>query len=255
MSTGPSCFPRSRPRTRHRRRSARSSERLGFKESKADISASRRRDLKQSATPSPTPLPVKRCGSTRNFRRGLTTAVTRKTPSRWTRCLTTLVCIGSQILQRRLLGYTGKTPRVVVQASRLGASSCRWLQQSSRGRFFVRQRNGLKPSGRTCSTGTNLTRVGTSPLSSSQSCSSRRCATHSSHREDDRPRHLGIRDLAQYCGSTASFWCRLRLRDAANWERWLTNGRFTAARRNRDGNRSAGDKESFNDTTRESYAR
>src|SRR5712671_84275 len=192
MSTGLSYFRQRRPRTRHRRRNARSSERLGFKEIKADISASRRRDLKQSATPSPTPLPVKRCGSTRNFRRGLTIAVIRKTPSQSTRCLTILVCIGSQILQRRLLGYTGKTPRVVVQASQLGASSCRWPHQSSRERFFVRQRNGLRPSGRTCSTGTNLTRVGTSPLSSSRSYSSRRCATHSSHGgEDDRPRHFG----------------------------------------------------------------
>src|SRR6267154_481066 len=197
MLTGPSYFRRSCPRTRHRRRSARSSERPGFKESKADISASRRRDLKQSATPSPTPLPVKRCGSTRNFRRGLTIAVIRKTPSQSTRCLTILVCIGSRILQRRLLGYTGKTPRVVVQASQLGASSCRWPHQSSRGRFFVRQRNGLRPSGRTCSTGTNLTGVGTSRLSSSRSYSSRRCATHSSPGgEDDRPRHFG--DFCHY---------------------------------------------------------
>src|SRR5258705_6506914 len=195
MLTGPSYFRRCCPRTRHRRRRARSSERLGFKESKADISASRRRDLKQSATPSPTPLPVKRCGSTRNFRRGLTIAVTRKTPSQSTRCLTILVYIGSQILQRRLLGYTGKTPRVIVQASQLGASNCRWPHQSSRGRFFVRQRNGLRPSGRTCSTGTNLTRVGTSPLSSSRSYSSRRCATHSSHGgEYDR-----LRDLKFLC--------------------------------------------------------
>src|SRR5260370_9117595 len=125
MLTGPSYFRRSCPRTRHRRRSARSRERLGFKESKADISASRRRDLKQSATPSPSPLPVKRCGSTRNFRRGLTIAVTRKTPSQSTRFLPILVYIGSQILQRRLLGYTGKTPRAVLQASQLGASSSR----------------------------------------------------------------------------------------------------------------------------------
>jgi epoxide hydrolase len=109
-----------------------------------------------------------------------------------------------------------KTPRVVVQASQLGASSCRWPHQSSRGRFFVRLRNGLRPSGRTCSTGTNLTRVGTSPLSSSRSYSSMRCATHSSHREDDRPRHLRIRDLAQSCGSTVGFWSGLRLREAAN---------------------------------------
>src|ERR1700730_6994356 len=192
MLTGPSYFRRSCPRTRQGRNNARSSERLGFKEIKADISASTRRDLKQSATPSPTPLPVKRCGSTRNFRRGPTIAVTRTTPSQSTRCLTILVYIGSQILQRRLLGYTGRTPRVVVQASQLGASSCRWPHQSSRGRFFVRQRNGLRLSGRTCSTGTNLTRVGTSPLSSSRSYSSRRCATHSSHGgEDDRPHHLG----------------------------------------------------------------
>src|SRR6267142_2760631 len=204
MLTGPSYFRRSCPRTRHRRRSARSSERLGFKESKADISASTRRDLKQSATPSPTPLPVKRCGSTRNFRRGLTIAVTRKTPSQSTRCLTILVYIGSQILQRRLLGYTGKTPRVVVQASQLGASSCRWPRQSSRGRFFVRQRNGLRPSGRTCSTGANLTRVGTSPLSSSRSYSSRRRATHSSQGEDDRPRHFG--NFCRYWHHTGS--CR-----------------------------------------------
>src|ERR1700737_533932 len=220
MLTGPSYFRRSSPRTRHLRRSARSSARLGFKESRADISASRRRDLKQSATPSPTPLPVKRCGSTRNFRRGPTIAVTRKTPSQSTRCLTILVYIGSQILQRRLLGYTGKTPRVVVQASQLGASSCRWPHQSSRGRFFVRQRNGLRLSGRTCSTGTNLTRVGTSPLSNNRSYSSRRCATHSSHGgEDDRPRHPRIRDLTRYCGSTVGFWCGLRLREAANSRR------------------------------------
>src|SRR6266403_333729 len=190
MLTGPSYFRRSCPRTRHRRRSARSSERLGFKESKADISASRRRDLKQSATPSPTPLPVKRCGSTRNFRRGLTIAVTRKTPSQSTRCLTILVYIGSQVLQRRLLEYTGKTPRVVVQASQLGASSCRWPRQSSRGRFFVRQRNGLRPSGRTCSTGTSLIRAGTLPPSNNRIYSWLRCATHSNHGEDDRRRHL-----------------------------------------------------------------
>src|SRR5882672_9825161 len=188
MLTGPSYFRRSCPRTRHRRRSARSSERLGFKESKADTSASRRRDLKQSATPSPTPLPVKRCGSTRNFRRGLTIAVTRKTPSQSTRCLTILVYIGSQILQRRLLGYTGKTPRVVVQASQLGASSCRWPHQSSRGRFFVRQRNGLRPSGQICFTGTSLIRAGTLPLSNNRSYSPWRCATHSNHGEDNRPR-------------------------------------------------------------------
>src|SRR6266853_2982722 len=192
MLTGPSYFRRSCPRARHRRRNARSSERLGFKESKADISASTRRDLKQSATPSPTPLPVKRCGSTRNFRRGPTIAVTRKTPSQSTRCLTISAYIGSQILQRRLLGYTGKTPRVVVQASQLGASSCRWPHQSSRGRFFVRQRNGLRPSGQTCFTGTSLIRVGTLPLSNNRSYSPGRCATHSSHGEDDRPRHLEI---------------------------------------------------------------
>src|SRR6266404_4266728 len=192
MLTGPSYFRRSCPRTRHRRKSARLSEQLGFRESKADTSASKRRDLKQSATPSPTTLPAKRCGSTKNFRRGLTTAVTRKTPSQSMRCLMISVFTGSPILQRRRLGYTGKTPRVVVQASQLGASSCRWPHQSSRGRFFVPQRNGLRPSGRTCSTGTNLTRVGTSPLSSSRSYSSRRCATHSSHGgEDDRPRHFG----------------------------------------------------------------
>src|SRR6267154_144548 len=219
MLTGPSYFLRSCPRTRHRRRSARSSERLGFKESKADISASTRRDLKQSATPSPTRLQVKRYGSTRNFRRGPTIAVTRKTPSRSTRCLTILAYIGSQILQRRPLGYTGKTPRAVVQASQLGASSCRWPHQSSRGKSFVRQRNGLRLSGRTCSTGTNLTRVGTSPRSSSRSYSSRRCATRSNHGEDDRPRHPRIRSLAQYCGSTAGFWCGLRLREAANPQR------------------------------------
>src|SRR6202035_3732356 len=205
MSTGPSYFRRRCPRTRQRRRNARSSERLGFKEIKADISASTRRDLKQSATPSPTPPPVKRCGSTRNFRRGLTIAVTRKTPSQSTRCLTILAYIGSQILQPRPLGYTGKTPGAVVRASPLGASSCRWPHQSSRGKSFVRQRNGLRLSGRTCSTGTNLTRVGTSPRSSSRSYSSRRCATHSSYGEDDRPCHLGIRDLAQYCGSTVGF--------------------------------------------------
>src|ERR1700732_5055775 len=129
MSTGPSYFRRRCPRTRQRRRNARSSERLGFKEIKADISASRRRDLKQSATPSPTPLPVKRCGSTRNFKRGLTIAVTPKTRSQSTQRLTILVYIVSQTQQHRLLGYTGKTPRVVVQASQLGASSCRWLHQ------------------------------------------------------------------------------------------------------------------------------
>src|SRR6266850_473716 len=168
MLTGPSYFRRSCPRTRHRRRSARSSERLGFKESKADISASRRRDLKQSATPSPTPLPVKRCGYTRNFRRGLTIAVTRKTPSQSTRCLTISVYIGSQILQRRLLGYTGKTPRVVVQASQLGASSCRCY-------------------------------------------SSRRCGTHSSHGEDDRPRHLG--NFCHYLRRTGG-WRRAGLRES-----------------------------------------
>ena len=101
--------------------------------------------------------------------------MTRKTPSQSTRCLTISASIGSQILQRRLLGYTGKTPRVVVQASQLGASSCRWPHQSSRGRFFVRQRNGLRPSGRTCSTGTNLTRVGTLPLSNNRSYLPERC--------------------------------------------------------------------------------
>src|SRR5580704_6794634 len=222
MLTGPSYFRRSCPRTRHRRRSARSSERLGFKESKADIFASTRRDLKQSATPSPTPPPVKRCGSTRNFRRGPTIAVTRKTPSQSTRCLTISAYIGSQILRRRLLGHTGKTPGVVVQASQLGASSCRWPHQSSRGRFFVRQRNGPRPSGRTCSTGTSLTRVGTSPLSSSRSYSSRRCAAHSSHGgEDDRPRHLGI-------------FCHC-LRRTGGWRR-------------------AGLRQSFNESMRESYA-
>src|SRR6185436_3746577 len=82
-----------------------------FQGDQRDISGSRRRDLKQSAMPSPTPLPVKRCGSTRNSRRGLTIAVTRKTPSQSTRCLTILAYIGSQILQRRLLGHIGKTPR------------------------------------------------------------------------------------------------------------------------------------------------
>ena len=65
---------------------------------------------------------------------------------------------------------------------------------------------------------------------------------------------LGIRDLAQCCGSTVGFWCGLRLREAANWGRWRTNGRFTATHRNRNGNRSVGDKESFNDTMRESHA-
>src|SRR5882762_9043884 len=140
MLTGPSYFRRSCPRTRHRRRSARSSERLGFKESKADISASTRRDLKQSDTPSPTLLPAKRCGSTRSFRRGLTTAVTRKTLSRSMRCSTISVSIGSQIPQRRRPGYIGKIPSVVVQASPRGASSCRCPHQSSRGRFFVRQK-------------------------------------------------------------------------------------------------------------------
>src|SRR5258705_7169111 len=108
MLTGPSYFRRSCPRTRHRRKSARLSEQLGFRESKADTSASKRRDLKQSATPSPTLLSAKRCGSTRSFRRGLTIAVTRKTPSQSTRCLTISVYIGSQILQRHLRVYIGK---------------------------------------------------------------------------------------------------------------------------------------------------
>ena len=40
---------------------------------------------------------------------------------------------------------TGKTPRVVVQASQLGASSCRWLPQSSLGRFFSPKRVGWDP--------------------------------------------------------------------------------------------------------------
>src|SRR6267142_812066 len=186
MSTGLSYFRRSCLRTRHRRRSARSSEQLGFRESKADTSASKRRDLKQSATPSPTLLPAKRCGSTRSFRRGLTIAVTRKTPSQSMRCLTISVSIGSQILQRRRLGYIGKIPRVVVQASHMGASSCRCPHQSSRARFFVRQRNGLRLSGRTCSTGTNLTRVGTLPLSNNRSYLPGRCATRSSHGEGDQ---------------------------------------------------------------------
>src|SRR5258708_8928157 len=196
MLTGPSYFRRSCPRTRPRRRSARSREQLGFRESKADTSASRRRDLKQSATPSPILLPARRCGSTRSFRRGLTIVVTRKTPSQSMRCLTISVSIGSQILQRRRVVFTGKTPRVVVQASQLGASSCPWPHQYSRGRFFVRLRNGPRPSGRTCSTGTSSTRAGTLPLSNNRSYSSARCATHSGHREDDRPRDLQIRGLA-----------------------------------------------------------
>ena len=54
--------------------------------------------------------------------------------------------------------------------------------------------------------------------------------------------------------STAGFWCGLRSKDAANWGRWPTNGRFTAIHRNRNGNRSVGDKDSFNNTMRESYA-
>src|SRR5882762_5265905 len=186
MLTGPSYFRRSCPRTRHRRRSARSSERLGFKESKADISASTRRDLKQSDTPSPTLLPAKRCGSTRSFRRGLTTAVTRKTLSRSMRCSTISVSIGSQIPQRRRPGYIGKIPSVVVQASPRGASSCRCPHQSSRGRFFVRQRNGPRFSGRTCSTGTSLIRAGTLPLSNNRSYLLGRCATRSSHGEDNQ---------------------------------------------------------------------
>src|SRR5258708_35518844 len=189
MLTGPSYFRQSCPRTRHRRRSARSSERLGFRESKADTSANKRRDLKQSATPSQTPLPAKRCGSTRSFKRGLTIAATRKTPCQSMRCLTISVSIGSQILRRRLLVCTGKIPRVVVQASQLGASSCPWQRQSSHGRFFVHQRNGPRPSGQTCFTGTSLIGVDTLPLSNSRSYSPERCATHSSHGEDDGARH------------------------------------------------------------------
>src|SRR6185369_17349717 len=107
-------------------------------------------------------------------------------------CLTISVYIGSQILPRRLLVYTGKTPRVVVQASRPGTSSCQWLHQSSRGRFFVPQKNGLRPSGRTSSTGTSLIGAGTLPLSNNRSYSPAKCATRSSHGGGDRPRHLEI---------------------------------------------------------------
>jgi epoxide hydrolase len=69
--------------------------------------------------------------------------------------------------------------------SQLGASSCPWPRQSSRGRFFVRQGNGLRPSGRTCFTGTSLIRAGTLLLSNNRSNLPRRCAKHSSHGEDD----------------------------------------------------------------------
>src|SRR5260370_39578930 len=119
MLTGPLCFRRSCPRTRHRRRSARSSEQLGFRESKADTSASKRPDLKQSATPSPILLPARRCGSTRSFRRGLTIVVTRKTPSQSTRCFAISGSIGSQILRRPRLHFTVETPQRVVQPHHL----------------------------------------------------------------------------------------------------------------------------------------
>src|SRR5215831_4329946 len=204
MSTGPSYFRPSCPRTPHRRRSARSSEQLGFKESKAGISASMRRDLKQSATPSPILLLAKRFGLTRSFRRGLTIAATPKTRSHLMQCLTISVYIGLQILPRRLLVCTGKTPRVVVQASQLGASSCRWLHQSSLGRFFVPQKSGLGPSGRTCSIGTSLIRADTLPLSNNRSYSPGRCATRSSHGEDDRPRHFKIN--AYFLRRTGDWW-------------------------------------------------
>src|SRR6476660_4705595 len=187
MSTGRSYSRQRCPTTRHRWRSARSSEQHGFSESKAGTSANKRRDLKQSGTPSQILLPAKRCGSTRSFRRGLTIVATQKTRSQLTRCWMISASIGSQILQRRRLGYIGKTPRRDVQASRRGASSYRWPHQSSRGRFFVLQRNGLRLSGQTCFTGTSLTRVGTSPRSNSRSYLSRRCAKHSNHGELDRP--------------------------------------------------------------------